>query len=163
MLNLHPGVMCFHEAVNTVDSPYMEAAGAAVGYDHVGDSSSAACLIDWPKETKRVFINRDFNDVRKSMDRLKMSENIEDSLRRVKHWSGTAQYHFRFHDIFYADADDRLKLCEAILAVCCPGVRFDALKVNTLLRHQVQLQSFNDTTYDIETFNRRLKDSKWAQ
>jgi hypothetical protein len=163
MLNLHTGVLCLHDALEYVEASYLHSAEKFNGYKFVGDASSAACLIDWPKETTRVFIHRPVGDVMNSMDKCGVGKLFKDISPIVDKWSGSARFHFQFNNIFTGTAEDRLKVCKAILAICCPNIPFERDKVLNLLRHNVKLQRYDADMYDPETINRRLKGTQWAQ
>lgn len=148
LMNMHPGVFCFHDALWSFEGKYNEAPKSKAGYDHVGDCSSGVCLFTPPDRV--AFVARNTNEVRESLKDVGLDANFESVINVCAAWLDEHCMEGKiisFHSIF-SDNDEQ---CEAALnklfTLTVPGVKLSMDKVRALRPLKVELLNLGPKFY----------------
>lgn len=152
LLNMHPGVFCFHDALSSFNGSYNKAAASKL-YEHVGDSSSYCCLRE--HVDRAVYIQRDIEEVKASMEKLNLLDNFDLIVQYADTWSKEAPT-FKFWDIFGKDVDKSVFTLGKVFDIVVPGVALNQDKVKFLKPLMVELLENGPDVVDIEEIKRRI-------
>lgn len=153
LMNMHDGVYCFHDALQSFDGKYSKAPESVKDYPHRGDSSSYCCT-QKPLENA-VYVDRDWTECFHSLKEHGMEANFEDILRLCHRWACHVP-NFHFIDIFGKDQNKSLYKLEAIFDILVPGVKLNRKKALMLLPIKAELVEIGPHMFDIEKIKERM-------
>lgn len=153
LLNMHEGVFCYHDALQSFDGKYRLAAAAKKEYEHIGDASSFCCT--QPHLKRSVFVNRDPDEVLADLEKHNMSEGFDEILRVCTKWSMGTKV-FRFRDIFSQYSEASIKVLREMFEILVPGVPLNPDKARMLLPLKVELLYIGPDMFDLDKITWRI-------
>lgn len=153
LLNMHPGIFCFHDALQSYKGLYLEAPASKWRYQNVGDSSSYCCAR--PRVARSVYIERDAAECFESLDELNLAENFHTICHMAEEWKNQGPS-FKFEDVFTKDIEKSVDTLAHIFHILVPGTTLNEDLVRFLLPLKVELLENGPESFDIEEIKRRL-------
>lgn len=153
LLNMHEGVFCFHDALQSFNGKYDLAADSKKDYEHVGDCSSFVCTR--PLMPRSAYIRRASEECLDSLELVKLGDDFELINRICLDWQAQVPT-LEFSHIFGQDEETSFCALQKLFQRVVPGVALNFDKARMLRPLKVELFEIGPHMFDIEQIKWRM-------